>query len=328
MAKKEKNNPRSRVGLLSGIKHITGKARSILLRTPRPSDEKVRRFLDHDSEMGSRARLRDNAGETEKNGNPVKRTFAKPAGHGLLYDIQQMKKDIGSLKKQGNDRQITNTKQKSTTETLQKRDTEQQFLNESLSTSVAQLQISSEATKDIRWRLYDSYKRDKVMRELKASRTIRAGNLWAHDGNALIDVVLFEHDTAMQDRATYLELYGWQLEKVLSYRKYTDHVVNWELIISTGGKRNDYKLFLVLDRRANILLQGKPVAKALDAAFRGFLSAVEHFGLEDFGTDSPVCNAYYAFWTAYPSPQQVAGGSEGHNLGPDRSSLMGSGAAG
>jgi len=43
------------------------------------------------------------------------------------------------------------------------------------------------------------------------------------------------------------------------------------------------------------------MAKALDAAFEAFLSAVEHFGLEAFDTGSPVHNAYYAFLKEHPS---------------------------
>jgi len=143
---RDKNNQRSGAGLLGEIKQITSKARSMLLRHLTLSRKKVHRFGDYGSEVDIKVRLIDDAGEIAGNGILVKRTFAKPVSHGLLHDIQQIKKDTETLKKKGND---------------------QQALNDSLSSSVAQLQILANATEDIRWRLYDAYTCDiEGMKEL------------------------------------------------------------------------------------------------------------------------------------------------------------------
>lgn len=68
--------------------------------------------------------------------------------------------------------------------------------------------------------MFDVYKRDrKGMDEIRGSKPIRAGNALAHKGDALTDAVLFEHDVGRQSRTIYVEIYGLQFEKVLSYCK-------------------------------------------------------------------------------------------------------------
>lgn len=75
--------------------------------------------------------------------------------------------------------------------------------------------------RDIRWRLYDVYKRDvKGESELRGSAPIRTGNELAHAGKALLDAKLFRSDHFRQDVATYLELHGMGYEQVLGYGTY------------------------------------------------------------------------------------------------------------
>jgi hypothetical protein len=259
--------------------------------------------------MVIKAQLRNGIDEVTVKETGGKRTYANPAGHGFEQKFQEMNQKLDALLEGCTKQQefnaslmAKNTVQESINASLMAKNTVQESVNASLSTSVAQLKISSKAAQDIRWRMYDVYKRDiKGMEEVRGSSAIRAGNAWAHNGDALTDAVLFQHDIARQDRAIYLELYGWHFEKVLGYRKYTDEVMDGKRILSIENKLNDHKLFTVLNAHANMLLQGKPVAKALDAAFNTFLSTVERFGLEDFYMGSPVHKAYYAFWNEHPS---------------------------
>lgn len=71
-------------------------------------------------------RLGDGAREITEEQIGERRNYANPAGHGLLHDIEKLKDDIQHLHAE---------------------DMEQKALNDSLSTSVAQLKVLSDTTK-------------------------------------------------------------------------------------------------------------------------------------------------------------------------------------
>lgn len=85
---------------------------------------------------------------------------------------------------------------------------------------------TSEGYLSNRRQLLDEYKRDiKAMKELKGSKTIREGNLIAHEGDALGDAIVFDRDQRT-DRRIYRDLYGLDHKQILNFRTYTDDLSN------------------------------------------------------------------------------------------------------
>ncbi len=133
-----------------------------------------------------------------------KLVYGNTRGHGLLEEIEEMKKDIAIL--------MARDKKKAD------QIGEHQKEIVSLKKRVKLLSQSSEGYLSIRRRFLDVYKRDvKEMRGLQGSNAIREGNLAAHEGDAIGDAMLFDHDTRT-DRSLYRELYGLDDRQVLEFR--------------------------------------------------------------------------------------------------------------
>ncbi len=145
--------------------------------------------------------------------------YANSAGHGVLEDLENLKKQIAILmaKDEGRASQIVQHQQQIVQH-------QQQIA--SLEKQVSRLSQSSEGYLAIRRRFLDVYKRDiKGMEEVKGNKAIREGNIIAHEGDALGDAALFDRDQRT-DRRVYRELYGLDHQQVLEFRTYTDGLFN------------------------------------------------------------------------------------------------------
>lgn len=144
-----------------------------------------------------------------------KLVYANSGGHGLLAKLEEMTTAIERL---------TAKDEQKTMQLKEHQNEIKEHQNEitSLKGQVGRLIQSSEGYLAIRRRFLDVYQRDiKGNEELKGSKAIQTGNLGAHEGDALGDAVLFEHD-GRSDRRLYRELYGLDFGQVLEFRMYTD----------------------------------------------------------------------------------------------------------
>lgn len=166
--------------------------------------------------MVVKARLRNAIEEVTLKESGGKRTYANPAGHGLLEELQGMNKEVKNLREGA---------------------TNQASFNASIDARVTQLQSFADGFKEVRQRIFTVYKRDiKGMSHLSRSKAIVVGNAHAHDADALMDAKLLDSDPFWPDRSTYCELYGCEFDKVLAYGTYTDHSTGRKLIKNIGKK--------------------------------------------------------------------------------------------
>ena len=154
----------------------------------------------------------------------------------------------------------------------------------------------------IRRRFLDVYKRE-IKAELKGSKAIRAGNLIAHEGDALGDAVLFARDQRT-DRSIYREVYGLGYQQVLDFCTYTDNLSNMschKLTICTEAASEDGGLFLVLNAHATMVAQRKPLPDDLKVAIKSFLAKVEEHWPQPPNKEpnTPLGSVYYTFWKIF-----------------------------
>ncbi|KAK3176307.1 hypothetical protein OEA41_007630 [Lepraria neglecta] len=269
--------------------------RTSLPHTPSESDDEV--FDIHaivfeeipvpsqqDPETLAKSCLRNGVEHVTMGHNGDKVVYANSGGHGILRDLEEMKRTVAMLV--ANDEKKTSKidKHEKHIDELQKKTTY-------LESRVRNLVQSSEGYLMIRRRFLDVYKRDiKGMEELRGSKAIRDRNLIAHEGDALGDAVLFDRDQRT-DRSIYRELYGLDYEKVLAFHSGSDD----------GG------LFLVLNAYATMLAQGKTLPDDLKIAFNSFLDKVEEHWLQSPTKEpnSPLGSAYYTFWKKFNQQAQV-----------------------
>ena len=187
----------------------------------------------------SKSRLRNEVKRVTARQLEDKVVYANSGGHGLLAKLEEMTTAIERLNAKDEEtttaiKRLTAKDEETTTaiEHLTAKDEQKtaqlkEHQNEVtlLKGQVGRLIQSSEGYRAIRRRFLDVYQRDiKGIKEFKGSKAIQTGNLRAHEGDALGDAVLFNHD-GRSDSYLYRELYGLDFEQVLNFRMYTDDLL-------------------------------------------------------------------------------------------------------
>ena len=167
--------------------------------------------IQQDPEALAKSRLRDGAEHVTMGQSENNLVYANSGGHGVLQRLEQMERKIMVLE--------SKDEQKSSQIKEHQKDIDEFKKNISfLECRVRQLGQTSEGYLSIRRRFIDVYKRDvKGMEEFKGSKAIYEGNIKAHNGDALVDAVLFDRDQRT-DKSIYRELYGIESQQVLDYR--------------------------------------------------------------------------------------------------------------
>ena len=195
--------------MLSNLPHTPSASDDEFVHVTAAIFEEVNVPPSEDPEPFVKSRLRDEAekviiGETEN-----KIVYAKTGAFRVFEKLDRMTRDIEIL--QAQDGTMT-----SHIEELRQKVSY-------LDGRVNCLTQSSEGYLSIRRRFLDVYKRDIMMEKPISSKAIQAGNISAHEGDALGDAALFQRDERT-DRATYRELYGLDYPQVLDYSTYTDRL--------------------------------------------------------------------------------------------------------
>ncbi|KAI9772876.1 MAG: hypothetical protein M1840_008758 [Geoglossum simile] len=137
----------------------------------------------------------------------------------------------------------------------------------------------------IRNRFIDTFRRDILsMRNAQGRQNIEAGNMAAHDGDAITDATLFTSGDRT-DVFVFHKLYGTSAERVLEL-----------------DKAGDQDSISVLNAHASIIsTKGKQIHEDISSAFMNFLDALAESQGErsQQNPSSDLTEAYNQFWDAH-----------------------------